>query len=157
MAVLYNRHMALNLDFYRSPALSSDWESLYRLSLKGDVKYLDRNVGVWRLHQLNESTTKDPLRLFENLTIWSAIYGEAMMHGMSSIAAKYHSARCVAFFAQQSLVSLSKGSPQEFMIYFRQFIKTYKTSTIIMIFNPIYLMRLMLGFVGYYRYRNCKY
>ena len=47
---LYDRHLAMKLDFYRSDILSSDWESIHRLVLCGNVGHIDVVAAVWRRH-----------------------------------------------------------------------------------------------------------
>lgn len=58
LAALYHRESALNLDFYRADIISSDWESMLRLILTGNVGCINRPVSTWRLHKKNESQTK---------------------------------------------------------------------------------------------------
>lgn len=56
LSILYNVEKARNLDFYRKDILSTDIESILRLALTGNVILLDRNVGVWFLHNNNTSS-----------------------------------------------------------------------------------------------------
>ncbi len=151
MAVLYARKPALELDFYRSSAISSDWESLYRLSLRGIVKYLDRNVGVWRIHNLNESGTTDPVKQLANLAIWPAIYKEAVAFGMNSVIAKYSSAKCVAYFAQSSCVRVSFCGNATLVKFALDIIKSYKFAALLIALTPEYAARVVLCLMGYYR------
>ena len=151
MAVLYARKPALEIDFYRSSAISSDWESLYRLSLRGVIKYLDRNVGVWRIHGLNETGTTDPVKQLENLAIWPVIYKDAVASGMNSIEAKYKSSKCIAFFAQSSCVRASLCSNLALVKFLLNVFKNYKFAALLMVLTPEYAARVMLGLSGYYR------
>ena len=151
MAVLYARKPALEVDFYRSTALSSDWESLYRLSLRGIVKYLDRNVGVWRIHGLNESRTIDPVKQLANLAIWPAIYKDAVAFGMNSVMAKYSSAKCVAYFAQSSCVRVSIFGNTALVKFAFDVVKSYKFAALLIVLTPEYAARVVLCFTGYYR------
>lgn len=52
---LYNRKKAVTLNFYHHDILSSDYESLFRLILTGDVLVFKKVAGEWRIHTLNES------------------------------------------------------------------------------------------------------
>lgn len=151
MAVLYARKPALEVDFYRSSALSSDWESLYRLSLRGIVKYLDRNVGIWRIHGMNESGTIDPVKQLANLAIWPAIYKEAVAFGMNSVLAKYSSAKCIAYFAQSSCVRVSIFGNTALVKFALDVVKSYKFAALLMVLTPEYAARVMLSLTGYYR------
>ena len=151
MAVLYARKPALEVDFYRSSALSSDWESLYRLSLRGTVKYLERNIGIWRIHGLNESRTIDPVKLLANLAIWPAIYKDAVAFGMNSVMAKYSSAKCVAYFAQSSCVRVSIFGNTALVKFAFDVVKSYKFAALLIVLTPEYAARVVLCFTGYYR------
>lgn len=55
LATLYNRTMARDIGFYRYDILSSDIESLLRLSLSGKVVLMKLAVGAWVQHGDNES------------------------------------------------------------------------------------------------------
>jgi len=154
MAVLYARKPALEIGFYRSPAISSDWESLYRLSLRGVVKYLDRDVGVWRIHGMNETGTTDPVKQLENLTIWPAIYKDAVAFGLNSFLAKFISAKCIAFFAQSSCVRVSMNGKAALAKFFMDVLGNYKFAALLLLLTPKYSVRLILCLMGYYRKKS---
>ena len=54
-AVIYNRRIALETDFYVLDSLGADTDSLCRLALKGKVLVANKHVGVWTLHERNAS------------------------------------------------------------------------------------------------------
>ncbi len=151
MGVLYARQRAIEIDFYRSRALSSDWESLYRLALHGEVRYLHRDVGVWRIHGENESGTSNREKLVENLQIWSAIYSDAVMFGMSPVRARWTCAKCIAFFATFSYPRISARGNAELVKFVFAVVRRYKLAAMIMALKPRYAAKLVLGFIGYYR------
>jgi len=151
MAVLYARKIAIGIDFYRSPAISSDWESLYRLALRGVVKYLDRNIGVWRIHDRNETGTTNTEKHLENLTIWKSIYSDAVSSGMRPIPAEFTAARCVAFFAQSRFAGISKLGNRELMKFLFSVLKNYRMAALIVVLTPEYAARVAMGLLGYYR------
>lgn len=151
MATLYARKLAIELDFYRYPTISSDWESLYRLSLRGVVRYLDRSIGVWRIHGENETSTTSIQKHLENLAVWPSIYKEAERFGMSPILAKYISARCVVFFMQQSLSRVSIAGNWGLTKFVVAVFKNHKLAIFIAILRPKYVARMAAGFFGYYR------
>lgn len=151
LTTLYARKPALEVGFYRTSVLSSDWESLYRLSLRGVVKYLDRNVGVWRMHGMNESGTTNTEKHLENMSIWSSIYKDAVAYGMNSLLAKYISAKCVASSAQWAYVSVSKRGNAELIKFVFSVFRAYKFAMLLFIFSPRYVAHLMLCFMGHYR------
>lgn len=154
MAVLYARKPALEIGFYRSPAISSDWESLYRLSLRGVIKYLDRKVGVWRIHEMNETGTTNPAKQLENLAIWPAIYQDAVASGMNSLLAKFICAKCIAFFAQSSCVRVSMGGNAALIKFVIDVFRTYKFSALLLVLTPSYAARVILCSMGYYRRKS---
>lgn len=148
MGVMYARKPAIKIDFYRSAAISSDWESLYRLALDGLVAYLNRNVGVWRIHGENESATTDMEKLLDNLDIWSAIYKEARKHGMNLLAANYHQARCVAFYSIQTAQKImGRGGKVLTGFLFAIFRKNVLAGMIILL-TPAYLAVFVRGIIG---------
>lgn len=151
MGALYVRKIAIEIDFYRSAAISSDWESLYRLTLRGTVKYLDRSIGVWRVHGGNETGTKNIKKLLKNLTIWPLIYKDAIDFGMSPIVAKFICAKCVAFFAHISCVTVSKSGNKQLANFIWLLSKKYKLPFLIIFLTPKYAARVAAGFLGYYR------
>lgn len=57
LATLYNRKIATHIGFYEWDGVASDWDSLRKLSLHGDVLLMKRIVGVWRVH--GENATND--------------------------------------------------------------------------------------------------
>lgn len=69
LSILYNVKKARNIDFYRKDILSTDIESILRLALIGNVILLDRNVGVWFLHNNNTSSNASFNEFLKN-TSW---------------------------------------------------------------------------------------
>lgn len=151
MGVLYARRLAIEIDCYRFPGISSDWESLYRLALRGTVKYLDRNIGVWRIHGGNETATTNIQKLVDNLTIWQSIYKDAVRFGMSPILAKITCAKCVASFAQSSCSRVSKVGNWKLAKFLFSVIINYNLAALIVVLTPKYAVRVVMGFCGYYR------
>lgn len=151
MATLYSKNKAIEIDFYRSEGLSSDWESLFRLSLRGKVAYLDRNVGAWRIHNSNESKTTDAKKLLSNLSVWPAIYSDAKIFGMNYLLAELQSTRCLAYFSQTILVNESLKGNKKFISALSFIVSNYRSVAIPLIANPIYLARIILCLTGYYR------
>ena len=154
MATLYSRLEALKMEFYRSNTISSDWESLYRLMLRGNVGFLDRNVGVWRIHDMNESGSHSSEKLINNLSIWSAIYSDARSHGLDGFIAELRAAQCTAYFAQSSFPKISILNNFSLLKFMLTVMSKYKFASLLIIFTPTYMARLMLSFIGYYR-RKC--
>jgi glycosyltransferase involved in cell wall biosynthesis len=154
MATLYSREVAVRIGFYNSNSNSSDWESLYRLSLRGKVKYLDRNVGVWRIHGGNESITTNHKKLLESLEIWPSIYEDAVRCGMNPIRAKFACANCVAYFASSSGANISLNGNAALAKFIFLVFENYKLATLVLALSPKYTARVLFGFIGYYRRKN---
>lgn len=151
MTTLYQRNKATAIDFYRSSANSSDWESLYRLSLRGRVKYLDRNVGVWRIHEGNESGTANLVKLLDNLAIWPSIFSDAVYLGMNAYFAKYKCARCVSYITQLNCVRISQVGNTPLLRYLFEVMKNYSLAIFILLVTPKFFVRVLFCLIGYYR------
>jgi glycosyltransferase involved in cell wall biosynthesis len=151
MGVIYNRQSALEIDFYRSTAISSDWESLYRLALRGDVLYLDRNIGTWRVHGKNETGTTNIKKLIDNLAIWEAIFNDAINFGLSPLRAKIASAKCIGSFVLPSCASISKNGNRSLLKFVFLSFTRYKLALLFALFSPRYVATVILCFLGYYR------
>jgi glycosyltransferase involved in cell wall biosynthesis len=78
---LYPRALALDLDFYRRDIISSDWESLRRLALRGDIAIHGRPAAVWRRHAGGASTALDAAMRIADLESIEGPYREAMGMG----------------------------------------------------------------------------
>ena len=78
---LYRAEAARTAGFYRHDILSSDWESLRRLCLRGHVVLLHRLAGEWRGHEGNVSRQLDPEFHLRNLEAILAPYAEAVRWG----------------------------------------------------------------------------
>ncbi len=81
---LYNRNVALQIGFYVHNILSSDWESLRRLVLMGNVLLLGRSVGVWRGHGANATLKYDVNERLENLLSLTGPYEFAKRRNVDS-------------------------------------------------------------------------
>jgi glycosyltransferase involved in cell wall biosynthesis len=84
LASVYNRRLAMDIDFYRVNIISSDRESMLRLILNGKVAVLSRIVGVWRKHEANESNNLDYNEFTEDFNCIEMPYKYAMQKGFNS-------------------------------------------------------------------------
>jgi glycosyltransferase involved in cell wall biosynthesis len=82
LSTLYDRRIAIGLDFYRSDILSSDFESMCRLALHGNIAYLDRSVAVWRKHGGNTVMTKELNDSIDNLSMPGSVMAYAKTMGI---------------------------------------------------------------------------
>ena len=82
LATLYNRTKAKLLNFYSEDIISTDFESLFRLALTGNIIYYDKIVGLWRIHGENESVKNvfsieeiiSNFKFIENPAVFAAPY-----------------------------------------------------------------------------------
>jgi hypothetical protein len=116
--------------------------------------YLNRVVGVWRIHDRNESATTDVWKLIDNLDIWRVIFAEAVEFKIHPIKAKIISARCVAAAAQFGLASISMGGNKALVKYLYLLFIKYKLGFILVLITPMYVARVVAAFSGYYRRKN---
>jgi len=156
MSTLYQRTKAVDLDFYRSESNSSDWESLYRLCLHGDIVYLDRTVGVWRIHGGNATGTTDTSRHLSNLSIWPAIFEHASHHGVAKIRAAWLQALCIAHFAEFSIGRTSIAGNYNTIHFLVGLLYQYPTGGLVTILSPRNLLTIVLALTGYYRREVCR-
>jgi glycosyltransferase involved in cell wall biosynthesis len=92
LGALYNRHKAMQLDFYRSDTLRSDSESLLRLALQGKVAYYHRPVGVWRDNGSNETWLLNRERLPKEKAVFDAV-AEAAVQKISPALVRHWNRR----------------------------------------------------------------
>lgn len=151
LAVLYRRPEAVALDFYRSPAISSDWESLYRLASHGKVYFLDRVVGVWRIHNENASGSRELDGMIGNLAIWGPVYAEAVAQGLPAVDAERCRLSVVKYMMRQHVPKVAHSWPT-FRAYLGQ-LKRDQPEAIAGLANGLTLVRLALALTGYYRKR----
>lgn len=72
LGFLYNRTIAIKLNFYSNDILAADWESLRKLVLNGDVILLGKIIGVWRSHPFNASkniSAEENIRNLDCITV----------------------------------------------------------------------------------------
>lgn len=154
MATLYAREEAIRIGFYSTNCNSSDWESLYRLAIRGKVKYLDRIIGFWRIHELNESSTTNYKKLIANLEIWLSIYKEAVSYGMNPIHAKFVCAKCIAYFASIFATNVSLNGNVDLVKFVMDVFRTYKFAALLLVLTPKYAARIIFSLMGYYRRKS---
>lgn len=75
---IYNRKVAMALDFYRHPSMGADSESLYRLCLRGSVGYIAKDVAVWRVHEDNTTYKRNLKSQIKEVDFVDSIYNDAL-------------------------------------------------------------------------------
>src|SRR3989339_130402 len=81
---LYKRDIAVDIGFYKEDIISSDWESILRLVLHGNVILLKRIAGVWRKHDANASNQLTDENITLNLQSITKPYNYAISRGYDS-------------------------------------------------------------------------
>lgn len=83
LATLYKRSLAVSLDFYRLNILSSDVESILRLSLLGNIILLKRSVGIWFQHSSNATRSPSLFIHLKNILLYKYCKEFAIEQGIS--------------------------------------------------------------------------
>jgi len=110
MATLYRRVDAMKTGFYERDLISSDWDSLYRLALRGKVAYLNRVVGVWRVGANSASQSGHWKSRLDNLDIWNSIFDEALLLGGDPAKLSTAKGRCQRYFAYLGFSDVLRAS-----------------------------------------------
>ena len=84
LTCLYKVRKARDLDFYRANIISSDWESLFRYVLTGQVAFFPDCVAVWRIHGENATRRLSVDDRIQNLRRIVGPYREAKAHDIFS-------------------------------------------------------------------------
>ena len=79
-AVLYNRPLALQTDFYTLDSLGADTDSICRLALKGNVLIHKKWIGIWTSHGNNASYSLNTLQVDKELRMLEHIAQAAKAH-----------------------------------------------------------------------------
>lgn len=98
LSTIYRRKIATEINFYSFNSLSSDWESLYRLAVHGKVKFLNKNVAVWRIHSNNQSKIPNIHSFVDNLQIWNNIFDYATVYNFPKYLSHELACKCQFYF-----------------------------------------------------------
>lgn len=154
MATLYRREPACQTDFYRRDCISSDWESLCRLALRGQVTYLDRVVGVWRQHANNATRAGRIPEIADDLMVWRDVYSEATAAGMSKLLAWTTCARLEWALLGGHCAMLSRTCRTAAADLSKAYLRRSGWRATLGIFAPISMMRVVASLIGFYRWRT---
>ena len=78
---IYNRNLAIKLDFYRFPYLSQDWEGLLRIIQGYNVGYVHTPVALYGRHHQNVSKTSEIEILIKSINYIDGPYQHALELG----------------------------------------------------------------------------
>ncbi len=150
ISTIYSRKHAVELDFYRTDAMSSDWESLFRLCLRGTTCYLDKVVACWRIHGTNETGSINIDNHINNLAIWDSIYYDAVQFGMPLWLALLLKTNCRANLLTASFVRIARKKKWQSLKLLYTSCKRYPITTAVIFFHPLCLPRVLLSLFNLY-------
>ena len=78
LTVVHDRRHAMDVGFFEKDIRSTDWEGLLKLILNRKVGFINRFVGVWRRHGLNETMKQDVKRFLSNVEYIESPYRFAL-------------------------------------------------------------------------------
>lgn len=117
-AVLYNRALALQTDFYTLDSLGTDTDSLCRLALKGKVYVERRHVGVWTHHDRNASYSLIEKDAVKEIRMLEHIGAALADHVPAEVAQKWIEDRVAEKRRFVTILTLSKLPAREGWAYF---------------------------------------
>jgi glycosyltransferase involved in cell wall biosynthesis len=117
-AVLYDRALALQTDFYSLDSLGTDTDSLCRLALKGKVYVERRHVGVWTHHDRNASYSLTEAEAAKEIRMLEHIAEALAGHVPEAVARDWLRRRIAEKRRFVTVLTLSKARPREGWTYF---------------------------------------
>lgn len=78
LTVVHDRRHAMDVGFFEKDIRSTDWEGLLKLIINRKVGFINRFVGVWRRHGLNETMKQDVKRFLSNVEYIESPYRFAL-------------------------------------------------------------------------------
>lgn len=83
LATLYRREIGCKVGCYKDDILGADRQCLLLIAQQGDVLLTDRLVGVWRIHDSNQSSIIDHVQQIASLRTYTKPFQEAKKVGVS--------------------------------------------------------------------------
>jgi glycosyltransferase involved in cell wall biosynthesis len=83
LATLYSVESARAINYYRLNTISSDWESILRLILHGDVIVTGKVIGTWNIHGNNATVTRSMAEGIRDYSYIEETYKYALEWGVS--------------------------------------------------------------------------
>ncbi len=146
---LYNRKLAMEIDFYRKNIISTDLESLYRLSILGKVAFLPISAGGWRRHTTNVSAVLDINKLKENYSLFTNVvdYAFQRMPEENTRIRKWLEDAVAKKLYTNTLSLFSAGKITDIFSLFRHCKGISPKSVLKVIFNPKLYVKLFITFL----------
>lgn len=121
-AVVYNRRLALQTDFYSLDSLGADTDSLCRLALKGKVFVQKKYAGVWTCHDSNASYSLTIEDTAKELSMFKHIAAALKGHVPQPVADEWLRERLEMKNRFALVLNLSKLPPADaFQLYKKHF------------------------------------
>ena len=165
LGALYKRDLATRIGFYTEDVVSTDWESLRRLVVLGEVALLGRSVGVWRYHESNVSRAYDVRERLNRFVCITGPYDFARDRIADKGALDKWRKRALVDFTMSHYVDFITGGEikagREFLSgAFRSFPEMRKGFAALLIRKPSVifasLLLLIFGKSGYMRFRGWR-
>jgi glycosyltransferase involved in cell wall biosynthesis len=83
LATLYKVGLARAIDYYRLNTITSDWESILRLILHGEVIVTGKVIGTWNIHGNNATVTKSMVEGIRDYSYIEETYKYALKRGLN--------------------------------------------------------------------------
>lgn len=126
LTVVHDRRHAMEVGFFEKDIRSTDWEGLLKLIINGKVGFINRFVGVWRRHGLNETMKQDVKRFLSNVEYIESPYRFALekQYFSKPVLDRWRRRMLKRYFVQILVRAMMiRNSEQERVIW--EYLKTY--------------------------------
>ncbi|WP_020613944.1 glycosyltransferase family 2 protein [Sediminispirochaeta bajacaliforniensis] len=153
LTALYDRELALSIDFYCSDIISSDLESLLRLLPGHNVVYIPKIVGMWRSHGDNASRIQDVDARLENITYVMTVYNYLKEHNYySRIKREYWKNKMLYYRIRSSIaILLAKEGVKGGFEFWRKSLSQYPLLTLLSAFDARTIYHLLQRWLPLFR------
>lgn len=126
LTVVHDRRHAMEVGFFEKDIRSTDWEGLLKLIINGKVGFINRFIGVWRRHGLNETMKQDVKRFLSNVEYIESPYRFALekQYFSKPVLDRWRRRMLKRYFVQILVRAMMiRNSEQERVIW--EYLKTY--------------------------------
>lgn len=109
LATIYNRNVALSVDFYNNDIESTDQESVLRLALMGDVIVSKRIVGQWNQTGSNFSFALNYEKSFSNLKWIKIVSNELKKNKIGKLKLFIWEFKCKVVYSYPIIIQIFKS------------------------------------------------
>lgn len=153
LTALYDRKLAVSIDFYCSDIISSDLESLLRLLPGHNVVYIPKIVGMWRSHGDNASRVQDVDTRLENISYVMTVYRYLEEHNYySRIKRMYWKNKMLYYRIRSSIaILLAKEGVKGGFEFWRKSLSLYPLLTLLSAFDARTIYHLLQRWLPLFR------